>query len=278
MRELIQGNHVVNKQQIDSIKIFDYGVLFELNMGLMLVAIDIPLVIIDIQNILSGGILYRFESLRVLVLILLLIGLTYVFFIKQPKEFYKNKSYFLFTDKAIVYHHPKTYGSKKADFSMPLTEVEYVDYCIVTELHDRYARLHHLSAWQLYRKSSIGVHIGKATLFLFYAVTYIFLALPYRIWRLHKARESTDLLRQNLFIRFKNRNYFAVNIYSRKELDELVKYFSEHEIPMREKTHFIPHLQNQGWFVDKEEKWTNEFDIVEHNKIVELIKNPRAAF
>ena len=30
-------------------------------------------------------------------------------------------------------------------------------------------------------------------------------------------------------------------------------------IQITNKTYFIPHLQNQGWFVDKEEVWTNEF-------------------
>lgn len=75
------------------------------------------------------------------------------------------------------------------------------------------------------------------------------------MWRLFKSGESTELLYRHLLISFNNRNYFVVNIYSKEELDELIKYFSENKIPIREKTHFIPHLQNQGWFVDKEEKW-----------------------
>lgn len=251
-----------NKKLVNSIKIIDYGVLFELSVILLLIAVDIPLIFIDIKNILSNGLYYGFESLRVLAMILLLIWLTYIFFVKHPKKFGNNKSYFLFSNDSIEYHHPETYATKSVNFTIPLNEIQYIDYCIVTELHNRYGRLHHLTAWQLYRKSSIGVHIGKATLFLYYSIIYIFLAFPYRMWRLFKSGESTELLYQNLLISFNNRNYFVVNIYSKEELDELIKYFSENKIPIRGKTHFIPHLQNQGWFVDKEEKWTDNFDKV----------------
>ena len=130
---------------------------------------------------------------------------------------------------------------------------------MMNEVPESYGRWHYLTAWQLYRKSSIGVHIGKATLFIRYIISYLFFILPYKLWRLYKSGEPYILLRKNLFIQFKNRNYLLVNIYSQKELDELLEYFQMHNIPITQKTYFIPHLQNQGWFVDKNEIWTNEF-------------------
>lgn len=132
---------------------------------------------------------------------------------------------------------------------------------MLAELQDRYGRWHHLTSWQLYRKSSIGVHIGKAALFLRYIITYTLFILPYKLWVLHRSNESYALLKKNIFIQFDNRNYLLVNIYSQKELDELIEYFKAHNIQISNKTFFIPHLQNQGWFVDKEEVWTNDFKI-----------------
>ena len=39
----------------------------------------------------------------------------------------------------------------------------------------------------------------------------------------------------------------------------LKKYFYTHNIEITNKIDFIPHWQNQGFFVDKEEKWVNDF-------------------
>lgn len=249
-----------SKQSGQSIKIIDYGVLFEASIALILVVTSLPFLIDDIKSIISSGLHYDLVTLKVFAITILLFWLLYVFFIKHPKKIKNNKSYFLFTDNIIKYDHPRTDFTDGVNFTIPLNEIQNIDYCLVSELHNRYGRLHHLTSSQLYRKSSIGVHIGKATLFIYYSTIYIFLILPYRLWRLLKSSESTELLYQNLFITFKNRNYFVINIYSKDELDQIKKFFSKNNISIRGKRHFIPHLQNQGWFVDKNEKWTNNFN------------------
>ena len=66
-------------------------------------------------------------------------------------------------------------------------------------------------------------------------------------------------MKKNIFIHFNNRNYFLVNIYSQKELDELLKYFESNNITIRNKTSFLPQAQNDVPFKDKNEIWTNEF-------------------
>lgn len=109
------------------------------------------------------------------------------------------------------------------------------------------------------RKFAIDIDFSELIIFMRYIVTYLFFILPYKLWRLYRAGEPFTLLNKNFFIQFTNRNYLLVNIYSQKDLDELLEYFQIHNIPIDQKTYFIPHLQNQGWFVDKEEIWTNEF-------------------
>jgi hypothetical protein len=179
-----------------------------------------------------------------------------------PKRFKKSPSYFSFSDSnisQIEYYYD--HKNKMIKIIAPLGNVKYVSFCVVSELQERYGRLHYLTPWQLYRKSSIGVHIGKTVLYIRFLLTYIFFILPYKIYRLTKAKESYWLLKKNLFIHFDNRNYFLVNIYSRKELDELLKYFEAHDIPIKSKTVLIPQAQNQmGWFADKNEIWANKFD------------------
>jgi len=59
---------------------------------------------------------------------------------------------------------------------------------------------------------------------------------------------------------FDNRNYFLVNIYSKKEFYELLEYFNIHNIPIEDKTVFIPQAQNDSFFQDKNEIWTNNFN------------------
>jgi len=43
-------------------------------------------------------------------------------------------------------------------------------------------------------------------------------------------------------------------------------YFKVHNIQITGKTYFFPHLQNDGWFVDKNEIWSDEFNQKEGEK------------
>ena len=150
-------------------------------------------------------------------------------------------------------------GSNYNDEIIAPLAIKEVSYCIITELTFRYGRLHYLTSWQLYRKSSIGVHIGKLVLYIRFLLIYFIFVLPYKIYRLTKSKEPYGLLKKNIFIHFNNRNYFLVNIYSQKELDELLKYFESNNITIRNKTSFLPQAQNDVPFKDKNEIWTNEF-------------------
>lgn len=241
----------------DPIKIINHSVRFESHIIAFIGFIMFLIIVSNIYNIFIGNERVTFWFLAT---ILVWIALFYKIFIDYPKKFKEQPSYFLFKQNIFQYHH--IYLQKKEndlDLIVNINNIDKISSCIVCELPQSYGRWHHLTSWQLYRKSSIGVHIGKATLFLRYLITYILFILPYKLWRLHRAGESYLLLKKNLFIQFHNRNYLLVNIYSQKELDEALEYFQLHNIPINEKTYFIPHLQNQGWFVDKEEIWTNEF-------------------
>lgn len=241
----------------DPIKIINYSVLFESYLILIIAIFALPLLIIDLEHLVIAG---DSLTLRLSAITIVWIYLLYIIFFDYPKKFKLKKSHFLFMQNSLHYHY--IYLQKienDLNLIVDIENISQVANCIVCELPQSYGRWHHLTPWQLYRKSSIGVHIGKATLFLRYIITYTLFILPYKLWRLYRSGEPFSLLRKNFFIQLDNRNYFLVNIYSQKELDELIEYFKVHNIQIVNKTYFIPHLQNQGWFVDKEEVWTNEF-------------------
>lgn len=243
---------------IGPIKITNYSVLFESYLIILIGLVAIPLLISDVYKIILEN---ESFTLRLGLAALVWIGFVYLIFIDYPKKFTDKPSYFLFQQNKIIYHYK--YLQKKKDdllLAVPVNQISQISFSIINELPESYGRWHYLSSWQLYRKSSIGVHIGKATLFIRYVITYLFFILPYKVWRLYRANEPFTLLRKNLFIQFNNRNYLLVNIYSQKDLDELLEYFRIHNIPINKKTYFIPHLQDQGWFVDKEEIWADELN------------------
>lgn len=202
----------------------------------------------------------RFETIRVIALCLVSIWVFYQVIYVNPKKFLEQKSFFEFNNISLSY---KYFGELKHDnniSNIDINNIENVQRCVVSELQERFGRFHKLSAWQLYRKSSIGVHIGKAVIWFRYLISYIFFIFPYKIWRLRQLGEPLSMLNKNLVIRFKNRNYLLINIYKQEEYEKLKNYFALHGIGLDESTAFIPHLQGQGWFIPKEEIWTNEFN------------------
>lgn len=244
----------------NAVVIKDYGAYFQAGFLMLLLPLILILWIGDFQNGRFEKInFYSFEFFRIVITVLFMLWFVNYLF-KLPNRFKQAPSIFSFAENEI--HHSRymydgDFG--KIEIHAPVKNIKLVAFCIVSELPYRYGRWHYLSSWQLYRKSSIGIHIGKATLFLRYLITYMLFILPYKLWRLHRAGEPYSLLKKNLFIQFDNRNYFLVNVYSQKDLEELTEYFKVHDIPITDKTYFIPHLQNDGPFNDKEEVWTNEF-------------------
>lgn len=136
-------------------------------------------------------------------------------------------------------------------------------FCVVCELQSNYGRFHYFTPYELYKKSSIGIHIGKIVLYMKHLVLYLIFVLPYKIYKLKKSGEPLWLLKKNFVIRCKNRNYLLVNVYSTKEYNELLQYFQSLNIEIENKTKFIPHIQNDGWFQDKNEIWSDDFNDIE---------------
>lgn len=244
----------------DPIIIKDYGAYFQYGITQLILLV---VLVIWIKNWINDDFFGFSQSRLIFEGALLIFAIWFLFYLYQlPKRFKKSPSYFYFSNSEIYqveyfYDHKEKYIKKIA----PLDHVEYISFCVVSELQERYGRLHYLTSWQLYRKSSIGVHIGKLVLYIRFLLTYIFFVLPYKLYRLTKDKEPYKLLKKNVFIHFDNRDYFLVNIYSEKELDELLGYFKNHNIEIKNKTSFIPQAQNQmGLFADKNEIWTDEFN------------------
>lgn len=140
-----------------------------------------------------------------------------------------------------------------------IDDVDKISFYIISELYNNFGRFHYFSSYELYKKSSIGVHIGKAVLFLYHTINFIVFILPFKIYTLMKAREPLSLIRKNIVLRFKNRNYFLINIYSRRDLDEILEYFRQKDVQVTNKTVFMPQAQNKGLFTDKNEIWSDDF-------------------
>lgn len=117
-----------------------------------------------------------------------------------------------------------------------------------------------------YKKSSIGVHIGKVVLFLYHTINFILFILPFKIYMLIRADESLGLICKNIVLRFKNRNYFLINIYSRRDLDEILEYFKQKGVQVTDKVVFMPQAQNKGLFTDKNEIWSDDFSDTQISK------------
>ena len=169
-------------------------------------------------------------------------------------------SYFTFYNDKLFYNFMQGTEPNKI---CNLTDIEKISFCVLSELMDSFGRFHYLTSYELYKKSSIGVHIGKLALFLYYTINFILLVLPFKIFMLIKNKEPLSLLNKNVVIKFKNRNYFLINIYSKRELDEILWYCKDKNIAIEQKTNFIPHWQNFTYFTDKNEIWSDDFSDTE---------------
>lgn len=188
---------------------------------------------------------------------------------KMTQKEQQNKSYFTFTSQSITstrdyiisdLFSKNKYVNENKTIPNPALNLEKVYFCIICELSENYGRFHYFTSYELYKKSSIGVHIGKIVLYIRHLALYLLFALPYKIYKLKKANEPFWLLKKNFVLRCKNRNYLLVNVYSVKEYNELLEYFKSINIEVENKTKFIPHIQNDGYFQDKNEIWSNDFN------------------
>jgi hypothetical protein len=138
-------------------------------------------------------------------------------------------------------------------------DVDKISFCVISELYNSFGRFHYFTPYELYKKSSIGVHISKVILFLYHTINFILFILPFKIFMLIKSKESLSLLNKNVIVRFKNRNYFLINIYSKHELDEILEYFRNRNIKITNSTAFLAYVQDKSIFVDKNEIWSDDF-------------------
>jgi hypothetical protein len=246
----------------------DYSVLF----GSVIVAfITVCLILLFMYNILSiiadANLDYVKIGFKAFLITILLISLI-IFF---PKEITQFRGIFKFTNNNIYYQEFK--NNKNPDYVEMIDEciaqnkyIKQISFCIVVELYKRYGRKHYLSSWGLFKKSSIAIPLTKLFSFMCYFLGYM-LILPIKIYKLKKAKEPLSLLKKNIVIEFTNRNYFLVNIYSQKEFDELMQYFSSKNIPITNKRVFMHHWQIiNPYFIDKEENWCDNTEPKEVEK------------
>lgn len=250
----------------------NYSVYFALSYYLLLCFICFIVIgycIITKHNVVRLEIEILAELVGVYVLIYLILST-----IKNHKYQRENPSYFEFTNKDInsflnfqffdsIINKTNLISKNFKTIPNPALNLEKVYFCVVCELQSNYGRFHYFTPYELYKKSSIGVHIGKIVLYMRHFILYMLFALPYKFYKLKKANEPLWLIKKNFVIRCKNRNYLLVNVYSTKEYNELLQYFQSLNIEIENKTKFIPHIQNDGWFQDKNEIWSDDFSDIE---------------
>lgn len=124
-----------------------------------------------------------------------LIFVTYSFIrlrISAEQNFSKNPSYFYFSNSLIRYVEnidmKDNIISETKIAPDPSANISSVHFCVVCELENSYGRFHYLSSYELYRYSSIGVHIGKLALYIKHLMLYLIFALPYKFISSKRAR------------------------------------------------------------------------------------------
>jgi hypothetical protein len=242
----------------EPIVVKDYGVLFAKSL-LVLLAIVILLTVLKFAE---EDFATTKSSIRTIGVIACAIYILLLIVVKIPRRFHKIPSYFEFSNDCIKYCEFDYERKQKTILTTKEAQIQHlkqVSFCVVTELYQRFGRKHHLSAWKMFRKSAIAIPLTKLFCFTYYLITFLFFALPFKIYKLKKAKEPLSLLKKNIVIEFTNRNYFLVNIYSQREFDELMIYFKSKNIPIQDKTVFLHHWQIVNpTFFDKNERWRDE--------------------
>jgi hypothetical protein len=241
----------------------DYGTVF----GSILGIVVIFCLIVFISHKLFSGIYidkdftYVDIGFSCALIIFLLISLLIII----PKDIKEKLGIFKFTNEKIHYSIFKE--NKNPDYVEIFDEymaytkyIKQVSFCIMAESRERYGRKHYLSSWELFRKSSIAIPLEKSLEFIVHLIKYL-LVLPFKIYKFKKAKEPLSLLTKNIVVEFSNRNYFIINIYSKKELDGLIRYFISKKVHIENKTVFLHHWHAVNkYFIDKEEEWCDDFE------------------
>ena len=143
-------------------------------------------------NLITTGATGKFSAFGIISLIFA----TYTFIrfrISAEQNFSKNLSYFYFSNSLIRYNGnmeiKNSIISETKIAPVSSANISSVHFCVVCELETSYGRFHYLSSYELYRYSSIGVHIGKLVLYIKHLMLYLIFALPYKIYKLKKSSE-----------------------------------------------------------------------------------------
>jgi len=237
----------------------DYGNLFKYIFQICVIWIiffykDISIIMNNtFVEILSNGALFSIKTIIIMPCTLIFIIVTYYFI--EVKKTYKGLCYFKFTNTEIYYQsYNENYRSFKTFLkkNTNIDNVKKISFCVMSDLPRRYGRKMKAQP----KKSTFS----NALAFVYYLTIYVFSVLPYRVTRLIKNKESLKLLNKNIVIVFKNENYLLVNIYSKKDLDDLLLYFQEKNIEIDYKTKFLYQVQNiRPLFSNKYEDWNENF-------------------
>jgi hypothetical protein len=255
------------------IAIKDYGAMFVNTFIFTLLMIAVSYVI---ANHIEEDLERVSSTIRVIGAILGIFYFSHVLFIQIPKNFKKNPSFFKFSNDEIYYcelcHEYKNEKIVK-EITIQTKYIKQISFCVVSEMWKRYGRKHYLSSWGLFRKSSIAIPLTKLFSFVNYLCTYVFFALPFKIYKIKKTDEPLSLLSKNVVIEFTNRNYLVVNVYSEKDFNKLIMYFRDKNISVKDKTVFMYHWQIlDPTFFDEEEQWCDEYEPQKIEKKTGIVK------
>jgi hypothetical protein len=243
------------------IVIKDYGDLFREIFPVVLIWIfffckDVKIIFSgEIFEIVSNNF---FFAIKPIIIMPLATTVMIVYFYFQIKKIFEGNAYFKFTNNKVYCNYYERLflkpGIRLATKNVNVDLIEKISFCIMSDFPFRYGR-------NMKKKPKVSTF---AIFFrtVYYTLLYFFSILPCRLYKLIKNKELLNLLNKNIVITFKNENYFLVNIYSKKDLDDLLLYFKSKNIDIDNKSKFIYHLQNIGtrWqFPNKYEQWCEKF-------------------
>ena len=161
----------------------DYGALFLAGWYIIIHCIILSALILGDSSLFVRAIFIVLEAC----IVVFFLHETYIF---APRVFKQIPRFFRFSSEQI-YHIEHIYSKEvqSREKIALVKDVEKVYFCVISELDRRYGRFHFFTPYQLYKKSSIGVHFNKTRDFIRYLLVYLIFALPFKIYKLKKSGE-----------------------------------------------------------------------------------------
>jgi len=205
------------------LSIKNYAYLFNLFSPLILIFFFIALYIIGKYIVIlsmGGEVKYTFYVSIVAVMFFL----SHIY--DGLKGFRKAPPRFIFTEDKIIYDYFKDRHKFRCKVEKNIKDIKSIKTILNSETPHQFGKLNHESLMKRFFTDDIGDNLLYTVVYLFGFLSLI-LYLPIKVIILLKNNEPLYLLRKNLLIEFNDETAMIINIYSKKDYEEISKILNE---------------------------------------------------